>query len=157
MALNYRSLTESDLIRLSVLQPGEYCFYVTGIAEEKSKGGKDKNGNDKKIYDMLVVDLLIVNENGRERKLKDWILLVEDEDTMGFKLRHFASTCGLIVKYENNTLEAKDFVGKQGTAKVGVQDYIDQHGEKKKRNIVIDYVKSINLTASNDLNDDINF
>lgn len=157
MALNYRSLSQADEIRLSVLQPGEYCFIVVGISQERSKGGTDKNGQQKKIYDMLVVDMVVVNENGRERKLRDWILLVEDEDTMGFKLRHFASTCGLIVKYESNTLEAKDFLGRQGTAKIGVKDYIDQHGEKKKQNMVIDYVKSIDLKNDQEFNDDIKF
>lgn len=159
MALNYRVFSEEDLSRLSVLAAGEYDFYVGTIEEKKSKGGIDKNGNIKKIYDMLEVTLKILNsETGAERQVKDWVMIVQDDEPMGFKLRHLASTCGLLDKYHAQTLETRDFLGKHGVVKIGVRDYVDQYGEKKKQNSVIDYVKAVNKVESlHEFNDPIPF
>lgn len=143
MALNYRRFSEEDLSRLSILIAGEYDFYVSEIISKKSKGGLDKDGNQKKIYDMLEVTLKIINSSGSERQLKDWIMIVQDEEPMGFKLRHFAATCGLIHKYDDGTLDTRDFFNKHGKVKIGVRDYTDQYGERKKQNSVIDYIKPV--------------
>ena len=142
MALPYKPLTEEDVTRLRCLPAGEYDFYVAEVLQQKSKGGYDKNGNIKKIYDMLAVTLKIILPSGGERQVKDWVLIVPDEDPMGFKLRHFAATCGLLDKYESGTLDEDDFSGKHGIVKLAMQDFTDkQTGEVKKVNAVIDYVK----------------
>lgn len=162
MALNYRVLTQEDMDRMSVIPVGEYKFTVTSISLEKSKGGVDKHGQPKKIYDMLVANLRIDNEAGFSRPVKDWILLVESEEPMGFKLRHFANTCGLLEKYEGQTLEARDFMNKSGTLRIGIREYIDNQGEVRKQNTVLGYVKRKDGEAAvqndNDFfNDDITF
>ena len=86
MALPYKPLTEHDIDRLRCLPAGEHEFYVSMVEQTKSKGGIDKNGNHKKIYDMLAVTLKILLPTGGERPVKDWVLIVPDEDAMGFKL-----------------------------------------------------------------------
>jgi len=143
MTLAYKPLSEHDIERLRCLPAGEHEFYVSELLQTKSKGGMDKNGNPKKIYDMLAVTLKILLPTGGERQVKDWVLIVPDEDAMGFKLRHFAATCGLLDKYEAGTLDAHDFAAKFGIVKLAVQDFIDQKtGELKKVNAVVDYIKS---------------
>lgn len=156
MALNYRALTNEDEKRLSVLAAGQYPFSVDEIKLDKSKGGIDKDGKPKPVYQMLVASLKILNENGQERTLRDWILLVDAEDRMGFKFRHFSHTCGLIDKYEAHTITLTDFRGKHGVCKIGVREYIDEFGEKKLQNSVIDYIKAANhpQKSSNDFLDD---
>lgn len=156
MALNYRALTEEDISRLSILPAGEHEFYISQVEQKKSKGGLDKNGQPKKIYDMLELKLKVFNEMGNERQITDWVLIVDSEDSMGFKLRHLAATCNLLDKYESNTLDARDFPGKHGVVKIGVRDYVNEYGEKKKSNSVIDYVKPLKQEpkATNDFVDD---
>lgn len=143
MALNYKRMTEEDFSRLSVLEAGEYQFYVGTVEEKQSKGGHDKHGQPKQIYDMLEVNLHVIGLSGAERKVKDWVLVVANEDAMGFKLRHFADTCGLIDRYDAGILEARDFLGKHGIVKISIRDYTDKYGEKKKQNSVVDYLKPL--------------
>jgi hypothetical protein len=164
MALPYKPLTEADIDRLRCLPAGEHEFYVSEVAQTKSKGGIDKNGNVKKIYDMLAITLKIIIPTGGERAVKDWVLIVPDEDPMGFKLRHFAATCNLLDKYEAGVLEAYDFAGKHGVVKLAMQDFTDQKtGEVKKINAVVDYIKpklqmvSNNFDAGKPFDDDIPF
>lgn len=147
MALNYRPVSEEEILMSSVLPAGQYEFVIDKITEEKSKGGTDKNGNPKKIFDMLVVELRIYNSAGAERKIKDWVIL--DDEVMAFKFRHLASTLGMLDKYESKTLTIQDLVGKHGVVKLGIKDFIDQYGEPKKSNGVVDYMKR--ASPANDL------
>lgn len=156
MALNYLPHTEEDLSRLNVLDPGEYPFVVTSVDEGATKGGTDLDGNPKKTHSMLIVNLKVASPIHGDRLVKDWVVLFDQENPMAFKFRHFAHSCGLIKKYEDKMLEAKDFLNKKGIVKIGMKDWTNQYGEKKKQNSVLDYVKS--AQQNNDfISDDIHF
>lgn len=128
MALAYSYVSaEQDAMR-NVLDKGEYAFQVKSIAEKPTKSGNNHQ---------LEVEISIV-ANGRENTLRDWVLT--DHEEMGWKLRHFAATCGLIQRYDNKTLEARDFLGKNGICKLAVKEY-EKDGEKMKGNSVVDYIK----------------
>ncbi len=155
MALNYRTFSEDDINSMKILAQGDYQFYIDSVKEMKSAGGIDKNGNPKKIYDMLELSLKIVTDRG-ERQVRDWIMIIQDDEPLAFKLRHLASTCGLIEKYDSGMLDARDFMGKHGTARIGQKEYTDKYGEVKKLNNVLDYVKASQSKAEIDeFNDDI--
>lgn len=119
---------EQDKMR-NVMSPGEYPFQVAAIALKPTKDGKNQ---------MLEVDLIVWDINNREKKVRDWIVFMEE---MSWKFRHFAATCGLLDKYEDGTIEDRDFVGKKGVVKLTQKDYIDRDGEKMFANAVKDYVK----------------
>lgn len=139
MALNYKRFSEEEVANLNVIPAGDYDFYVSDIVEKKSRGGLDKDGKQKKIYDMLVVTLRLLTDRG-ERQLRDWIMIVQDEEPMGFKLRHFAATCGSLNEYDNGTLETRHFVGRRGRVKIGIKDIKDEYNLPKKLNAVVDYI-----------------
>lgn len=159
MALNYHPITAEQEKKLSVIEKGEYDFYVKECKQERSKGGLDKEGKQKPVYDMVVPKLMIMDNLGRERPVTDWVLVVPAEDRMGFKLRHFAISCGLEERYLNGSLSAQDFIGKHGVVKIAIRDAVDKNGEKYLTNSVVDYMKPLENAPkkSNDdfLDDDI--
>ena len=129
MSLGYRRITEEQAQMRNIFEKGEYVFRVENVEIKPCKN---------QINKMLVVGLNLLNDAGRTLKVTDWIML--DMENFEFKLRHFAATCGLIEKYDSDTLEAKDFIGKNGVAKITVQDY-EKDGETIKTNRIIDYIK----------------
>jgi hypothetical protein len=144
--LGYRKITaEEDKMR-NVFEKGEYSFLVESVEKKDCKNG---------INTMLVVNLLLMNE-GKSLKITDWIML--DMENFEYKLRHFADSCGLIEKYDANTLEDKDFLGREGMAKVSVTEY-EKDGELIKTNKINDYVKAKmpKVNDSDFLNDAIPF
>lgn len=154
MSLTYTHFTEEADKMRNLLTDGEYHAKIIDVKEENSKGGKDKNGNLKPIYKMLVLDLSITDMNGRERKLKDWVML---EGEMAWKFRHLARACDLMTDYDNNSLEIWQFKGKTIIADIKTRDGVNQYGEKVKRNNIADYGKPIKDKAASDdfFNDDI--
>lgn len=131
MTLQYNIWTEEQDLSRNLIQAGIYGFKVVNIIRKLTAKGN---------YEMLEVDLQLVDKSGLDKRLRDWIIIM---DTMGWKLRHFAATCGLLEKYESGTLDSRDFMGKSGSVKVGVVDKKDEHkvptGEKT--NKVLDYLK----------------
>jgi len=151
MALSYRKITEEEDQMRNVLIAGEYPFCVAAIERTRTK---------ENTADMLVVDMLVMDADGREVKVRDWIVFM---DQMAWKFRHFAATCGLLEKYENNTIEASDFINQNGVVKLTVGEYVDKDGEVVKNNRVKDYIKPgfAKVKTAQDLdpsfNDDIKF
>lgn len=146
MSLGYKRITEEQDQLRNVFPKGEYKFLVENVEEKLCKNGINK---------MLVVGLLLLNE-GRVLKITDWIML--DMENFEYKLRHFADTCGLLDKYDSDTLEANHFLGREGVAKVSISEY-EKDGETIKTNKINDYAKQ-NLSKANDndfLNDAIPF
>lgn len=146
MSLGYKKISADEDKMRNVFEKGEYSFLVESVEEKPCKNEVNK---------MLVVNLLLMHEN-RTLRIMDWIML--DMEGFEYKLRHFADTCSLLDKYEAGTLEAVDFLGHEGIAKVNVTEY-EKDGEIIKTNKVMDYVKS-KVTKANDpdfLNDAIPF
>lgn len=129
MALAYKKLTEQEDQMRNVLEKGEYPFHVKSIMEKPTKKGTNK---------MLEVELSILDINGKECTIKDWIML--DMDEMLWKLRHFSATLGLLDKYEDGTLDARDFLNKNGVVRLSIADY-EKDGELRKINRVSDYLQ----------------
>ena len=153
MALSYRKISaEQDEARF-IVEPGEYAFFVDSLTRKVTKKGNNE---------MLEVKLSVLNEFGGKVNIQDWIVL--DLEGMEWKFRHFAATCGLLDKYDNDTLTAVDFKGKNGVVKLTIAEY-EKDGLKIKTNRVADYVKPgfekppVNKTEATNhfYNDDIKF
>ena len=97
MPLPYQVWTEEQIDNRGIVPEGNYPFEVTGASLQKTKG---KNG--KPVHDMLVIDMNIIDTHGQIRKIRDWIVFVENMD---WKLRHLANTTLLLDHYEAGTLE----------------------------------------------------
>lgn len=142
MALPYTRMTdEEDKMRL-VLPAGEYPFAILSVEQKKTKAGDNE---------MLCLELIAFDINGRERKVKDWVVFM---DSFMWKFKHLCETCGLKDKYDENLVEAKDFLGKHGIVKLSVADY-EKNGDIMKVNKVVDYVTTnkLNTVAQNSSND----
>lgn len=143
MALSYRVWTEQEDEMRGIIEKGDYPFIVVSIEQKLTKSGN---------YEMLALEIEVTDNQGRQRKMKDWIVLM---DEMGWKLRHFAATCGLLDKYENRTLRPADFLKRNGVVRIAVGERKDADGNKtgQKQNHVVDYVKPLG-EASAPRNDD---
>ncbi len=139
MALRYKRISESEDSMRNVLDKGEYPFLIKSVEETRTKSG---------IYDMLVIEISVMDSTGREHTIKDWVVFM---DEMAWKFRHLCSTCGLIDRYESDSIEAKDLEGKHGVVRLSIADY-EKEGETRKVNRVADYVKAgaINAAPKND-------
>jgi hypothetical protein len=124
----YPKITEEQDQMRNLIDAGEYIAHIDNATEKKTKNGK---------YDMIELELEVHDMSGRPRKLRDWIVFM---DEMSWKLRHAAKSAGLIEKYDNDTLIDKDFIGTRVVIKVGIKD-----GDKGKMNNVIDYLPSDNV------------
>lgn len=145
MALSYKVWSQQEDETRNIIEKGEYQFIVKDIKRTLTKKGN---------YEMLVVDLELLDNLGRVRKLKDWIVLM---DEMGWKLRHFAASCGLLEQYESQTLDTQHFLNREGVVKISVGDQKDEHGQLTglKQNSVADYIKPENVkVAQQKTNDD---
>lgn len=130
MPLPYKPMTEKEDLERNLLEKGEYLFVVDLCELKKASNHIDY---------MLAVVIVIVDENGKERKIKDWVMMTNED--MKWKFRHFAKTCGLLAQYDANILEEKDFVGKSGIAKIGQKLFKPNDGSDPYMvNNVIDYV-----------------
>jgi len=138
MALSYKRMTEEQDKMRNVFEKGEYPFTVKAITEKPCKN---------QVNTMLVVELEVMNHEGRVKRIPDWIVL--DMEDMQWKFRHFADSCGLIDLYDAENLQAKDFLGKNGVAKITIDEY-EKDGEIFKNNKVADYIKSGKVKSHND-------
>lgn len=150
MSSSYQKFSaEEDKLR-GLITDGQYHAFIDSIEITKSKGGLDKNGKPKPILNMIVLDLLVTDINGRDRKLKDWVML---EGEMAWKLRHLADACGLLEEYENDTLTFSMLPGKCPIVDIKTKDGKDQNNNTVKRNSVMDYLKPIATQSANDFQD----
>lgn len=120
--MQFTPKTEEELKRESLLPPGLYDFDVMEAEEKVSKQGND----------MIALKLKVFSDTG-ERHVRDWLM-----PSMGFKLRHFAETTGLVGAYEAGTLKAEDCKGRSGKVFLVIKDS-EQYGPQ---NSVKDYEKA---------------
>lgn len=146
MALPYRKMTELEDQMRFLFDKGEYPFSVTKIERKPTQKGD---------CEMLAIELTVMNDQGRELKVKDWIRFDED---WAWKFRHFAYTCGLGDKYEDDTIDTDDFKNKNGVVKLGHREN-EYNGEIRMQNNVVDYIKPGAEKAKKPVNDfvDSNF
>lgn len=143
MALAYKRINEEQDKLRGAFPKGEYPFHIKSIEEKLCSN---------EINTMLVVDLVVINDSGRQLTIRDWVML--DMENWEWKLRHFAATCGLLDRYDKGLLEASDFLGKNGVAKLTIAEY-EKDGEVAFINRVSDYIKPGQAKGNDFIDDDI--
>jgi len=120
-----KEMREGNLIPKDTIVDFEVLEEVSfGTKTVKTEDTTSKAGND------MIVLVLKVFHNDKERVLVDYMT-----GAMEFKLRHAINSCGVDV---DTTITAKDFIGKCGRAKIGVQKSKDpQYSDK---NVIADYL-----------------
>lgn len=128
---------------MSLLEPGIYPFQVSSATNETSKSGNE----------MIKLVLNIWDKDGHLHLIFDYLL-----EAMGYKLRHFCETTGLIDKYEHGEINVDDCMNKQGYVELCIQEgSIKDNGARyPSRNSVKDYAKK-SESKKDDLDDDIPF
>ncbi len=109
--------SESDVISETLLPNGTYPFSVLAAEETYSKAGNE----------MIKLKLAVFGSDGRSSHIYDYLL-----ESLAYKLRHCAYSCGLGPQYESGELKAQDFEGKEGYVKIGQQT---QAGYDPKNNV----------------------
>ena len=108
--MKFEPKSEKDFQGLNLFPEGEYGFQVTNAADDVSK----KSGRD-----MIVLDVLLFNNDGANRKVRDW--LVPGTIYGDKKIFEFAKSAGIIALYESGTFGAQDCIDKTGFAKVSIE------------------------------------
>jgi hypothetical protein len=108
--MKFEPKSEKDFQGLNLFPEGEYGFQVTNAADDVSK----KSGRD-----MIVLDVLLFNNDGSNRKVRDW--LVPGTIYGDKKIFEFAKSAGILALYESGTFGAQDCVDKTGFAKVAIE------------------------------------
>lgn len=127
---------------------GTVCDFETVEASNERSG---------KGSDMIKLIVKVFAPNGEERMFNDYLVA-----TFEHKLRHAASACGVLDKYENGELDATDFLYKSGKCIMGIER--DKTGNYPPKNKIADYVKRaegdsapVARKAPADLDDEIPF
>lgn len=115
---------KQDAINASLMPNGEYDFEVLTVSDKKANSGAD----------MITLKLGIFDENGDQRIVYDYLT-----ESMGWKLRHAADSCGLLSHYDAGTLVASSFEMASGKVKLKTQKGNKDYPNPK--NVVEDYVK----------------
>lgn len=118
--MHYTPYEEKDLFAMMLLVEGEGNFQVISCIEKDSKAGNR----------MLEVDLNVWDSNGKQKKVRDYIMI---DDSV--KLYYFSHACGLEVEYKNGTLKSEMYDGRCGKCVIGISpagDRVDNRtGESK--------------------------
>ena len=120
--MNFQPKTEQEIQDAKLWKKGDYDFAIEDAAEKQSKAG----------HPMIEVKLRISDGKGKSRVLTDYLLAETEE-----KLRHAASACGLLDRYETGSLAGAEFRGKRGRLKLIVEKAKGEYGPK---NAVADYI-----------------
>lgn len=120
--MKFTPKSEAQLIEENLIPEGTYDYEVIQAEERQSKAGND----------MIQLTLKIFDQNGKERRVYDYLL-----EAMQFKLIHFCESAGLTDIYETGQLTSAHCEGRSGKAivkieparnggqaKNGIQDYV---------------------------------
>jgi hypothetical protein len=120
--MNFSPKTEQEIQDAKLWKKGEYDFTVEDGADKTSSKG----------HPMIELKLRISDGNGKSRVLTDYLLEETPE-----KLRHAASACGLLDRYDAGAIAGPEFKGKRGRLKLIVEKAKNGYGPK---NVVADYI-----------------
>jgi len=120
--MNFQPRTEQEIQDAKLWKKGEYAFEVADATEKQSKAGNP-----------MIELRLRITDGKSARSISDYLL----DETAG-KLRHAASACGLLDKYDHGSLSDSDFKGRRGRLVLGVEK--DRAKVYPDKNVVIDYV-----------------
>jgi hypothetical protein len=120
--MNFQPKTEQEIQDAKLWKKGEYDFEIADAAEKQSKAGK------------TMIELrLRISDGKNARTISDYLLPETPE-----KLRHAASACGLLDKYDHGALADGDLKGKRGRLMLGIEK--DRKKIYPDKNVVQDYV-----------------
>lgn len=120
--MKFNPMSEEEIARSGMFEPGIYPFEIIAASDELSKQGNE----------MIKLKLAVYGNDGNQLHVYDYLL-----EKLQFKLRHFAEATGLLADYERGALEAFSCEGKQGYLKLGVDKGGNGYPPK---NTVLDYV-----------------
>jgi|SRR5690348_2998784 len=103
---------------------GTYDFEVREATEKESKSSGAA---------MIELELWIYDQAGDRRLVFDYLV-----ESVGWKLRQFATSCGLLPQYDKGVLMANEMVGRTGKCEIAIRK---QEGYADK-NVVKAYVKA---------------
>lgn len=131
MAMTFTPKSEAALVkeaeeRNTLWPKGEYDFEVVNYEDTTSK----KTG-----ADMIHLELKVYHPDGGSQTIHDYLLA-----SMMHKLRHACEAIGILDRFEEGTLEARDFDGGVGKVMLKVDKAKPNSGYRDK-NSVDDYVK----------------
>lgn len=121
--MKFTPKTDDELATENLLQPGDYDFEISDAEETVSKAGNSMIKMKVKVFDQL----------GSYRIVFDYLM-----ESVAFKLKHAAKSCGLSEAYDNGELEAYDFINRSGKCKIIIQK--DKSGQYPDRNGIADYL-----------------
>jgi hypothetical protein len=130
--MKFTAKTKNEVESANLWDKGNYAFEILEASDEISK----KTGKE-----MIKLKVKIFTDAGKSQNVFDYLL----PDSMEYKLRHVAEACGLLADYEKGEMEAYQFIGKTGYAKVGVS--IDKTGAYPDKNQINDYIVDDNFTS----------
>ncbi|HXQ25949.1 MAG TPA: hypothetical protein VN822_06050 [Candidatus Acidoferrales bacterium] len=120
--MNFQPKTEQEIQDAKLWKKGDYDFAIEDGSDEVSSKGRP----------MISLKLRLSDGNGKSRVLTDYLLAETEE-----KLRHAASACGLLDRYESGSIKGPEFRGKRGRLKLIVEKAKGEYGPK---NAVADYI-----------------
>ena len=115
--------TEKEIAEAKLWPKGVYTFEITEACEKVSQS----SGNP-----MIQLKIKLSDGNGKVRTISDYLTAGQ-----AGKLRHAAAATGLLDRYETGSLTDRDFLGKRGKLKLGIEKGKDGYPDK---NTVIDYL-----------------
>ena len=124
--------TEKELIEARLLPKGWYPFTIGEAEDALSKKAKERGETEP---NMIALNVQVYKDAGFVF-VKDWLM---DTEFGAHKLRHCAETCGLLEDYEQGSLLASSFKGREGYVKIGVQKGKDNYPDQNK---IDDYADS---------------
>ncbi|HLX52376.1 MAG TPA: hypothetical protein VKR58_00445 [Aquella sp.] len=144
MSLAYTKWSAEEDKKRGLVPDGQYLALIEAIQVSLSKAKVDKNGEPIPQMKMLVVDFLFEHD-GRQRKMKGWVML---EGDMSWQFRHLCHACGLIDKYENDSIEVGELKSRRLVLDIKNKLQKDQSNNDVMRNVINDYLLPANLKAS---------
>lgn len=117
-------ISEKEAEEAGLWKRGIYDFEVLAAEEKVSSKGSE----------MLKLNLKLYNAEGHSTRLFDYII---NSEQWAFKLRHFASSTGLLPQYEKGELSADSCVGRTGRCQLGIEK---AKGGFPAKNKIDDYV-----------------
>ena len=116
--MKFTPVSKEELATANLIPVGDYDAMIDD-AEEKISS----NGND-----MLVLDLLVKMPDGKQRKLRDWVVL----PMFMWKFQHLCEAAGLEDKYNAGNVDQSDFCGRNLRVRVYHEEFNDEMKAKVK-------------------------
>jgi hypothetical protein len=122
--MNFTPKSEAE-VGFKLLEPGVYPFQVIFAESKVSQAGNP----------MINMKLLITDSTGRASTVRDFLM-----EKIDYKLRHFCFSVGLEETYTSGALTPDFCSGREGYAKIAVDQYTTKDGREGEKNIVQDYL-----------------